>query len=88
MLKKSKQFADYYHAGFISDSTFKFLFEDINCTLKYVTKHNLQRNIRLHRGFTAAQIVDLAMLNMVGIKEMPETANLSIQYTVVLSQLP
>jgi len=87
MLKKSKQFADYYHAGFISDSTFKFLFEDINCTLKYVTQHNLQRNIRLLRGFTAAQIVDLAMLNMVGIKD-PETANLSIQYTVVLSQLP
>ena len=58
--RKNKQFADHSRVGSISDSTFKFLFEDCNSTLKYITQHNLEHNIRLRRGFTAAQIVDLA----------------------------
>ena len=38
--RKNKQFADHSRVGSISDSTFKFLFEDRNSTLKYVTQHN------------------------------------------------
>jgi len=58
--EKKKQFADHSRVRSISDSSFKFLFEDHNSTLKYVTQHNLEHDIRLRRGFTAAQIVDLA----------------------------
>jgi len=37
---QTKETADHSRAGFISDSSFKFLFEDRNSTLKYVTQHN------------------------------------------------
>jgi len=37
--EKKKQFADHSRVGSISDSSFKFLFEDCNSTLKYVTQH-------------------------------------------------
>jgi len=37
--RKKKQFADHSRVGSISDSSFKFLFEDCNSTLKYVTQH-------------------------------------------------
>lgn len=50
--EKKKQFADHSRVGFISDSTFKYLFEDKNSTLKYVTQHNLENTIRLRPGFT------------------------------------
>jgi len=37
---QTKETADHSRVGFISDSSFKFLFEDRNSTLKYVTQHN------------------------------------------------
>ena len=58
--KKLQQFANHSDIAFISDSIFKFMIDDKTVCLKYITSHQMERNIRIRRGLRSDQIVDLA----------------------------